>query len=92
MHLHCTYTQAYGVIFVVDSSSPERFTEAKNVLNEVLQHEKIVGKPLLVFANKQDQDGASDDTEIGNQFNLDELLGDNRQYSTVVSLHMYIHV
>ena len=57
------------------------------MLNEVLQHEKIAGKPLLIFANKQDQDGASDDTEIANQFNLDELLGDNRQHSTVVSLN-----
>lgn len=77
--------QAYGVVFVVDSSSPERFLEAKNVLKEVVQDEKIAGKPLLIFANKQDQDGASGDSEIAFQLGLDELLGDSWPSSTVVS-------
>ena len=92
-HAHCT--QAYGIIFVVDSSTPERFTEATNSLNEVMQSEKIVGKPLLVFANKQDQDNACNDTELANHLGLDQMLGINRQHSTVVhKLHAmcYCHM
>lgn len=77
--------QAHGIIFVVDASASDRVDEAKDVLNSVIQHEKVGGKPLLVFANKQDQDGAIDESELGSQLQLDTLMGDNRLYTNVVS-------
>ena len=52
-----------------------------------MQHQKVGGKPLLIFANKQDQDGAVDETELSNRLELDTLMGDNRPYSNVVRIY-----
>ena len=46
-------SQCHGVIFVVDACSVDRLEEAKEALANVVQHEKMEGKPLLVFANKR---------------------------------------
>ncbi|XP_041625893.1 ADP-ribosylation factor-like protein 13B isoform X2 [Vulpes lagopus] len=42
------YAEAYGVIFVVDSSDEERMEETKETMSEVLRHPRISGKPILV--------------------------------------------
>ena len=76
--------QIHGVIFVVDSGSTDRLDEAKEVFSAVSQHEKIKGKPLLIFANKQDLEEAVDDDAIAQHLDLDVLLGDNRGNSSVV--------
>ena len=68
----------------MDASSQERLDEARQVLSGVLQDEQMVGKPLLIFANKQDQEGALDDTEISNRLELDALLGEHRASCSVV--------
>ena len=57
-----------------------------------MQHQKVGGKPLLIFANKQDQDGAVDETELSNRLELDTLMGDNRPYSNVVRIHVCLCV
>ena len=72
------------MIFVVDASSVGRFAEAREALNGVVQDEKMVGKPLLIFANKQDKDGAVDDSDLGARLELERLLGENREHSSVV--------
>ncbi len=69
-----TITQAYGIIYVVDSSSPDRFTEAAGALREVMCHEKIVGKPLLVFANKQDMTDACGEAQLTSSMALEEMV------------------
>ena len=76
--------QIHGVIFVVDSGSTDRLDEAKEVFSAVAQHEKIKGKPLLIFANKQDLEETVDDDAIAQHLDLDSLLGDNRENSSVV--------
>jgi signal recognition particle receptor subunit beta len=43
------FVEVYGIIYVVDSSSPERIEETNVVLKELLEHDKIGGKPLLVY-------------------------------------------
>lgn len=40
--------EIFGVIYVVDSAAPERFPEAKEALEDLLSHEKVKEKPLLV--------------------------------------------
>ena len=80
----CMCMQIHGVIFVVDSGSVDRLAEAKEVFSTISQHEKIKGKPLLIFANKQDTDEAIDDDAVANHLDLDTLLGDNRANSSVV--------
>jgi ADP-ribosylation factor-like protein 3 len=39
---------------VIDSADRKRFEETGQELQELLYEEKLVGVPLLIFANKQD--------------------------------------
>lgn len=40
--------QVHGVIFVVDSSDPNRIQECRDVLSNLLSDRKVAGKPVLV--------------------------------------------
>ena len=51
-----------------------------------------MGKPLLIFANKQDQTGALTEDEVRARLELDSLLGEHRQNARVVSIHVHVHV
>eukprot|EP01013_Petalomonas_cantuscygni_P002564 TRINITY_DN12650_c0_g1_i1.p1 TRINITY_DN12650_c0_g1~~TRINITY_DN12650_c0_g1_i1.p1 ORF type:complete len:272 (+),score=49.06 TRINITY_DN12650_c0_g1_i1:95-910(+) len=51
------FADVHGVIFVVDSADHHRLSESKDALHEILSDHRIAGKPILVFANKQDVDG-----------------------------------
>jgi small GTP-binding protein len=49
----------HGIIYVVDASLPdEKLQETVEVFEQTLQHTHLRGKPLLIFANKQDRIGA----------------------------------
>ncbi|KRY67270.1 ADP-ribosylation factor-like protein 13B [Trichinella pseudospiralis] len=48
------YAEIHGLIFVIDGSDWTRTEENRIVLGEVLNHEWIHGKPLLVIINKHD--------------------------------------
>jgi len=39
---------------VIDSADRKRFEETGQELQELLCEEKLIGVPLLIFANKQD--------------------------------------
>ena len=69
---------------MVDATSVDRITEAKEALSNVLNDERMVGKPLLIFANKQDREGAMDESELVAKLELDRLLGENQELSSVV--------
>ncbi|XP_044752028.1 ADP-ribosylation factor-like protein 13A isoform X2 [Coccinella septempunctata] len=66
--------EAYGIIFVVDSSDIDRLDEAKEVLESVLSHEKVTGKPLLFLANKQDDENALDEIDLHEKLNLEDMV------------------
>ncbi|XP_046974401.1 ADP-ribosylation factor-like protein 13B [Vanessa cardui] len=68
------YSEVHGVIFVIDSSDFSRLDECKSVLEEVLSHDKISGKPVLVLANKQDKRGALDDIDVVEKLNIEPLV------------------
>lgn len=72
------YAESYGIIFVVDSSDPERLEEAKETVTEVLRHPKVAGKPVLVLANKQDKEGALGEAEIIEYLSLEKLVNENK--------------
>jgi hypothetical protein len=40
--------QVHGVIFVVDASDMSRLEEGRGVLENLLSHEKLAGKPVLL--------------------------------------------
>ena len=48
------YSEAHGLMYVVDSADAARFEEAKAALDALLCHPHLSGIPLLFFANKQD--------------------------------------
>lgn len=52
------YTDAHGVLFVVDSWDQKRLEEARKELHRALRYESLRGIPLVVLANKQDLAGA----------------------------------
>lgn len=76
-------SQAHGVIFVVDSSDFRRLDEARDVLHNLLSHEKIAGKPLIVLANKQDSDDALDEIDIIEKLQLESIVN-RKQCPTLV--------
>lgn len=58
------YNSIHGLIYVVDASDISRLTENKVVFGELITHEYISGKPLLLLANKQDVNGAIDELDL----------------------------
>uniref|UniRef100_UPI00398F85B9 ADP-ribosylation factor-like protein 13B isoform X3 n=1 Tax=Pristiophorus japonicus TaxID=55135 RepID=UPI00398F85B9 len=72
------YPAAHGIIFIVDSTDVKRLGEAGNVLSEVLKHQKMSGKPVLVLANKQDKAEALPEFDIVEQMSLGKLANENK--------------
>lgn len=72
------YSEVHGVIFVIDSSDFSRLDECRTVLEEVLSHDKISGKPILVLANKQDKQGALDDIDVVEKLDIEPLVNKYR--------------
>lgn len=55
---------------MVDSSDRDRILEAKEELRMLMNHEKLQGSLLLVFANKQDVPGAMSASELTDKLEL----------------------
>ncbi|KAF5277005.1 hypothetical protein FQR65_LT16084 [Abscondita terminalis] len=72
------FVDVHGVIFVVDSSDYQRLDEAKEVLYDLLSHEKISGKPILLLANKQDCQDALDELDLVEKLELETLVNIKR--------------
>ncbi|XP_026472081.1 ADP-ribosylation factor-like protein 13B [Ctenocephalides felis] len=68
------YLDAHGLIFVVDSSDLQRLAECQHILNEVVCHKQINGKPILIFANKQDCEGALDEIDIVEKLGIEDMV------------------
>lgn len=81
--MYCINLQAHGVIYVVDSSDYERMEEARDVLHNLVSHSKISGKPLIILANKQDNDDALDEIDLIEKLQLEDLVN-NQQCPTLV--------
>lgn len=43
------YDDAYGFVYVLDSSEEDRLGENRDVLKRLLQEEKVKGKPILMY-------------------------------------------
>ncbi|XP_056404797.1 uncharacterized protein LOC130296823 [Hyla sarda] len=73
-HVYCN-NNTDGVIFVVDSSEPERFPEIRTRLNAMLP-ESLRGVPFMVLANKQDVPGARRPRELAEELGLVDIKRD----------------
>lgn len=67
------YEKTNALIFVVDSNDRDRLEEAKDQLQMMLEEVELAGKPLLVFANKQDLPGAMPASQLTSALHLDAL-------------------
>lgn len=55
-----------------------RLNEAKTALKDLLSHNQVSGKPVLLLANKQDQSEALDEIDLVEQLDLEHLVNENR--------------
>ncbi|SCU92003.1 LADA_0F13586g1_1 [Lachancea dasiensis] len=62
-----------GIIFVVDSNDRSRISEAREVLQRMLNEDEIRNATLLVFANKQDLPEAMSAAEITEKLGLHSI-------------------
>lgn len=67
------YSDAHGVVFVVDSSDYERFSEAAGLLERLIRHERAQGLPILILANKQDMEEARSPEDVAAAVSMQEL-------------------
>ena len=58
------YQGTNGLIYVVDSNDRDRVEDAKEELSKMLNEDEMRDAALLVFANKQDLDGAASGPEL----------------------------
>nr|KAG5710927.1 hypothetical protein BaRGS_013661 [Batillaria attramentaria] len=72
------FPEVYGVIYMVDSSTPDRMEEARETLRESLEHPHVTGKPVLLLANKQDKPEALDEVDLCEQLNLEVIVNTNK--------------
>jgi ADP-ribosylation factor-like protein 2 len=71
-----------GLIWVVDSADRMRLELCRDELLALLQQEKLAGASLLIFANKQDIEGALSADEIRRVLGLDAHRSfENRHWS-----------
>eukprot|EP00211_Chloroparvula_japonica_P013435 CAMPEP_0119135806 /NCGR_PEP_ID=MMETSP1310-20130426/20098_1 /TAXON_ID=464262 /ORGANISM="Genus nov. species nov., Strain RCC2339" /LENGTH=130 /DNA_ID=CAMNT_0007126743 /DNA_START=257 /DNA_END=649 /DNA_ORIENTATION=+ len=69
----CYYQNTDAVIYVVDSADPDRMGVAKEELMSMLQEDELKNASLLIFANKQDLEGALSEVEVTEQLLLGTL-------------------
>ncbi|XP_033911229.2 uncharacterized protein LOC117433239 [Acipenser ruthenus] len=69
------YTNAEGLLFVVDSSDPERFDEARGELEGILSHDEMSKVPFVILANKQDLPGARSPADLAEAMGLSKQRG-----------------
>jgi GTP-binding protein SAR1 len=74
-----------GIVFLVDTSTPERFPEVKKELNSLLQTEFLSQTPILVLGNKIDAEGAVGEDQLRCELGLFDTTGKGQ-----VTLNLYV--
>ncbi|KIO20999.1 hypothetical protein M407DRAFT_245629 [Tulasnella calospora MUT 4182] len=67
------FEQTDALVWVVDSSDRLRMGDCKEELHALLQEDRLAGASLLVYANKQDLEGAMSAAEIRDALDLNAL-------------------
>ncbi|CAI8055475.1 ADP-ribosylation factor-like protein 1 [Geodia barretti] len=69
----CYYANTDAIIYVVDSADRDRLAISKSELVSMLEEEELRTALLMVFANKQDMEGAMTPSEISSALGLSAL-------------------
>ncbi|XP_046410801.1 ADP-ribosylation factor-like protein 13B [Neodiprion fabricii] len=72
------YNDVHGLVYVVDASDTSRLTENRIILGDLISHENVSGKPLLLLANKQDLDGALDELDLVENLDVERVANEMR--------------
>lgn len=75
----CYYANTDAIIYVVDSCDEERMGIARQELYAMLEEEELKDAILLVFANKQDMEGAQSVEQVSSKLGLSKIK--NRQWT-----------
>lgn len=67
---HHYFENVDGLVFVVDSTDSNRLHIARNELEGIYHHDLMKSVPLIVLANKQDDDNALSGENIATKLNL----------------------
>ncbi|CAG8544040.1 682_t:CDS:2 [Ambispora leptoticha] len=67
------YVKTRAVIMVIDSTDRDRLHISRGELHAMMEDENLKGAVLLVFANKQDMNGALSAAQISESLNLTSL-------------------
>jgi len=62
------FAECHGIVFVIDSSDPERLRESWRAFDKILDSEVIEGVPVAIVCNKQDIEDCLTIAEIKNVF------------------------
>lgn len=66
----CYYANTQAIIYVIDSSDTSRLATSRSELLTMLSEDELKSVPVLVFANKQDVEGALSPGEISDKLGL----------------------
>jgi ADP-ribosylation factor-like protein 2 len=69
------FEETDGLVFVIDSAAPQRFSESLQELSTLLGQDRLANASVLVLANKQDCSGAIPPERIEENLKLNGLLG-----------------
>eukprot|EP01132_Coremiostelium_polycephalum_P009235 gene9235-11315_t len=69
------YTSVDAIVFMVDSSDKDRFTESKKELDALLISDELSNVPFLVLANKVDIPGTPSEEQFRAAFGLTQTTG-----------------
>ena len=72
---HRYYSEAHGLLYIVDAADSARLEESREVLHALLRVPDLAGIPVLVFANKQDAPGALSAKQVQGHFELHHIVG-----------------
>jgi ADP-ribosylation factor related protein 1 len=64
------YSDTHAVLYLVDAANRGRLEESKAAFDRVASAPALGGAPVLIVANKQDEDGAADMAEVAALFGL----------------------
>ncbi|GJN41272.1 hypothetical protein PR202_gn00620 [Eleusine coracana subsp. coracana] len=81
------FEQTDGLVWVVDSSDIRRLDDCRAELHNLLKEERLAGASLLVFANKQDIQGALEPAEIAKVLDLQAM--DRSRHWRIVGCSAY---
>ncbi len=67
------YMNTDAVVYVIDSQDDEYFEESKEQFHKLLEHPSLKSSLILIFANKQDLQGAKTVNKIIQDYELDKI-------------------